>query len=126
MKVANSSPTVPSHQKTGPNLFSDGDVAPAPEPENEDIDLDVGFGDVDEDWIIDGLGGALKDAPATTSGKAKDGFVKEMGEILSFVFGDAGLTGLRSALPKLSRPSSPDRWRAGRDILVCTGLDVHS
>jgi len=52
------------------------------ELENEDVDLDAGFGDVDEDWIIDDLGGGLKDVPATTSAKAKDGFVKEMGEIL--------------------------------------------
>jgi len=84
--VANSSATVPSHQNTGPNLFVDGDTTSAQEPEKEDVDLDAGFGDVDEDWIIDDLGGGLKDAPATTSGMAKDGFVKEMGEILSFVW----------------------------------------
>ena len=82
--VASSSAAVPSHQTTGPNLFGDGDTTSAQELENEDVDLDAGFGDVDDDWIIDDLGGS-KAAPATMSGKAKDGFVKEMGEIWWFV-----------------------------------------
>ncbi|KAG6829482.1 hypothetical protein H0H92_004363 [Tricholoma furcatifolium] len=45
--------------------------------DDNDVDLDAGFGDVDDDWIIDDLGGkGLQDAPEKN--RKSDGFVKEM------------------------------------------------
>lgn len=79
--VTNSSATIPTRLKTGPSLFGDdvtNTTADVERDVDDDVDLDAGFGDADEDWIIDDLGGGLQDAPAV-SGKYKDGFVKEMG-----------------------------------------------
>ena len=43
-----------------------------------DVDLDIGMGDVDDDWIIDDIGGGLQDDPEVGK-RGGDGFVKEMG-----------------------------------------------
>ncbi|KAG6918076.1 hypothetical protein DXG01_016735 [Tephrocybe rancida] len=66
--------------KTKTTLFDDiaeATSAGAQLPEEDDVDLDTGFGDIDiDDWIIDDLGGGMKDIPETA--RKSDGFVKEM------------------------------------------------
>ncbi|KAG5653429.1 hypothetical protein H0H81_000430 [Sphagnurus paluster] len=78
--ATNAAATIPVRPKT--NLFDDiaegAIVAAGVHAQDDDVDLDAGFGDLDEDWIIDDLGGVgLKDAPEA-AGTKKDAFVKEM------------------------------------------------
>ncbi|GLB45067.1 putative minichromosome loss protein, Mcl1, middle region [Lyophyllum shimeji] len=77
--IATTAPaTIPARPKT--TLFDDIAEATSTtgrETLDDDVDLDAGFGDVDDDWIIDDLGGGLRDE-AETAERKKDGFVKEM------------------------------------------------
>ncbi|KAG6865519.1 hypothetical protein C0991_001840 [Blastosporella zonata] len=66
--------TVTGRPKT--TLFDDIAEATTRAPHDEDVEVEAGFGDVDDDWIIDDLGGALQDAPESV--RKSDGFVKEM------------------------------------------------
>ncbi|KAF9462340.1 hypothetical protein BDZ94DRAFT_1322712 [Collybia nuda] len=72
------SATASATANTGPSLFIDDstDVATGLGDNLDEVDLDTAFPEVDDDWIIDDVGGGLHDEPETS--KSRDGFVKEM------------------------------------------------
>lgn len=74
---------MPGKPKTGPSLFGDGltDTVTNVGDDMDDVDLDAALPEVDDDWIIDDVGGGLRDEPETA--KNRDGFVKEMGATFS-------------------------------------------
>jgi hypothetical protein len=77
--ATNASATVPTKPKTGLSLFGDDIMSTTTGlgDDMDDIDLDAAIADVEDDWIIDDVGGGLRDEPEAARGR--DGFVKEMG-----------------------------------------------
>lgn len=83
--------------KTGLNLFGDDPAADMADPGlgigAGDVDLDAyldgdlgpKLGDMDDDWIIDDIGGGALDDHGG-SRKEKGGYVKEMGRCFSHCF----------------------------------------
>lgn len=76
------SATVPVKRKSSPGLFGNDPfnvgVGVGSRDDVGDMDLDIGMGDIDDDWIIDDIGGGLQDEPEVGK-RSGDGFVKEMG-----------------------------------------------
>jgi len=72
-----STTTIQGKRRTTPDLFGDGQ-----EPKGkEDADVQDDFGMVDDDWIIDDIGGMEDDPPERerVGRSGKNEFVKEMG-----------------------------------------------
>lgn len=74
---------MPGKPKTGPSLFGDDptDAVTNVGDGMDDADLDAALPEVDDDWIIDDVGGGLRDEPEIA--KNRDGLVKEMGATFS-------------------------------------------
>ncbi|KAF5376224.1 hypothetical protein D9615_008542 [Tricholomella constricta] len=74
--ATNAAATIPARPKT--NLFDDiAEATTINALRDDNAELDPGFDDVDDDWIIDDLGGGLQDA-SEGAGKKQDAYVKEM------------------------------------------------
>jgi chromosome transmission fidelity protein 4 len=81
--------------KTGLNLFGDDPAADKGDTGlgigGGDVDLDAyldgdvdpKLGDMDDDWIIDDIGGGVTNDRVGGGGREKDGYVKEMGRCFS-------------------------------------------
>jgi chromosome transmission fidelity protein 4 len=77
-----STTTIQGKRRTTPDLFGNDED---PKAKDDDADLQDDFGMVDDDWIIDDIGGGMLDDPPERErvGKSgKDGFVKEMGRCI--------------------------------------------
>lgn len=75
--------TIQGKRPTTPDLFGDGEGVRTGGGDNAGEEYDLGM--VDDDWIIDDIGGGMDDDPPERdmAGKGgRDGFVKEMGKFL--------------------------------------------
>jgi chromosome transmission fidelity protein 4 len=79
---------IPGKRRKTPDLFGDGeDVKIGGDDDAGGEGYDLGM--MDDDWIIDDIGGGMEDDPSekdrlTKSGR--DGFVKEMGGFRLYLF----------------------------------------
>lgn len=133
--VTNATAPVQGKQKTGLNLFIDEPVADVDTllgisggEVDLDADLDEGpkLGDMDDDWIIDDIGGGAMDDPVGGSGGEKGGYVKEMGRcfhntllamVIQLFYSQLASRGHNRRSSLVQR-----QWRIGSDIWVCAYL----
>jgi chromosome transmission fidelity protein 4 len=77
-----STTTIQGKRRNTPDLFGNDED---PKAKDDDADVHDDFGMMDDDWIIDDIGGGMLDNPPEMerAGKSrKDGFVKEMGRCI--------------------------------------------
>lgn len=75
----NESATIPTKPSTGLDLFEE-DIQDSGKGGNVDtVDSDDDMPDIDDGWIVDDMDGALHAEPKVGR---RDGFVKEMGELV--------------------------------------------
>jgi hypothetical protein len=128
----------------GPNLFGDdllsgrGDASLGIGLGDVDLDADLDgdtgpkLGDMDDDWIIDDIGGGAMNDGLNGGGGEKGGYVKEMGGCSVCFLGRSRcwliefLYGVQLVLQRHNRHSNQarHRWRIVSGILVCVSLSM--